>query len=77
LGARTGCSLAAKTVAGFYSLIETAKLCGVEPGKYLTAVLRVITDYEDGEDMDQLLPDAYAWRVNGGHDLPALEKQNS
>lgn len=66
----------AQWAAGFYSLIETAKLCGVEPGKYLTEVLRVIADYEDGEDMDQLLPDAYAWRVNEGHDLPALEKQN-
>ena len=66
----------AQWAAGFYSLIETAKLCGVEPGLYLSDVLRVIADYEDGEDMDQLLPDAYAWRINAGHDLTALEYQN-
>jgi len=67
----------AQWAAGFYSLIETAKLCGVEPGKYLAEVLRVIADYEDGEDMDHLLPDAYAWRINAGNDLPTLENQNS
>ena len=67
----------AQWAAGFYSLIETAKLCGVEPGKYLAEVLRVIADYEDGDDMDQLLPDAFAWRINVGNDLPSLESQNS
>ncbi len=62
--------------AGFYSLIESAKLWGVEPGKYLSEVLRVIGDYEDGEEMDQLLPDAYAWRINEGANMPPLITEN-
>ena len=36
----------AKWIAGFYSLIETCKLHGVEPGRYLTEVLRYIVDYD-------------------------------
>ena len=49
----------AKWIAGFYSLIETCKLHGVEPGRYLTEVLRYIVDY-DKEDLETLLPDAFA-----------------
>ena len=49
----------AKWIAGFYSLIETCKLHGVEPGRYLTEVLRLIVDY-DKEDLETLLPDAFA-----------------
>lgn len=61
----------AQWAAGFYSLIETAKLHGVDPGNYLTEVLRFIVDC-DGDDMMQLLPNAYAWRINNGNDLPPL-----
>ena len=67
----------AQWAAGFYSLIETAKLCGVDPGKYLTEVIGVIADYEDGNDLDQLLPEAYAWRINGGNNLPPLALEKS
>ena len=49
----------AKWAAGFYSLIETAKLHGVEPGEYLTEVLRHIAAHGDGEDLESLLPDRY------------------
>ena len=49
----------ARWAAGFYSLIETAKLHGVEPGEYLTEVLRHIAAHADGEDLESLLPDRY------------------
>lgn len=49
----------AKWIAGFYSLIETCKLHGIEPGRYLTEVLRLIVDY-DKKDLETLLPDAFA-----------------
>jgi transposase len=49
----------AKWIAGFYSLVETCKLHGVEPGGYLTEVLRLIVDY-DKENLETLLPDAFA-----------------
>lgn len=54
-----GSESGAKWIAGFYSLIETCKLHGVEAGKYLTEVLRYIVDY-DKEDLETLLPDAFA-----------------
>jgi len=53
----------AKWIAGFYSLVETCKLNGVEPGKYLTEVLRLIVDY-DKEDLESLLPDAFALKYS-------------
>lgn len=51
----------AKWIAGFYSLIETCKLHGVEPGRYLTEVLRHIVDYE-GTELETLLPEAFAFK---------------
>lgn len=52
----------AQWAASFYSLIETAKLHGVDPAAYLTKVIYYLADYE-GEDMTTLLPDAYAAHV--------------
>jgi transposase len=57
----SGSEKGAEFSAGFYSLIETCKLHGVNPAHYLTEVLRYLADY-DGEDMSTLLPDAYALR---------------
>ena len=51
--------------AGFYSLIETCKLHGVNPAEYLSKVFIYLADYED-EDMAgwaTLLPDAYAMKL--------------
>ncbi len=47
--------------AKFYSLIETCKLQGIDPAHYLTHVLKYLPDYE-GEDLESLLPDAYAMK---------------
>jgi transposase len=44
--------------ATLYSLLGTAKLNGLNPGKYLTHVLSVIADYKLNK-VDELLP----WNV--------------
>jgi transposase len=53
----------AEWIAGFYSLIETCKLHRVEPGWYLTEVLRHIVDYE-GTELETLLPEVFALKYS-------------
>ena len=45
--------------ANLYSLIETAKACGVEPYAYLKMVFARLPAAKNSEDIEQLLP----WRV--------------
>ena len=42
--------------ATFYSLIETAKINGVEPGKYLSFLLNKLADIDSNTDFEQLMP---------------------
>ncbi len=50
---------AAKAAAIAYTLIETAKLNGVDPQAWLTDVLRRIADHEINR-LDELMPWRYA-----------------
>ncbi len=45
--------------ANLYSLIETAKACGVEPYAYLKEVFTQLPSVKSVEDIEQLLP----WNV--------------
>jgi hypothetical protein len=52
------------------TLIQTAKLNGVEPVAWLTDVLeRVVSGKTKAHELHSLLP--WNWRANGGADLPA------
>jgi hypothetical protein len=50
----------AKASANLYSLIETAKLNGLEPYRYLLHVFKELPKAQSLDDIEQLLP----WRVD-------------
>jgi hypothetical protein len=51
------------------SLIETCKLCGVEPQAYLTDVLTKLVDLWPASRLDELMP--WAWAAERGRSLAA------
>ncbi len=46
----------AKASANLYSLVETAKACGLEPCGYLKTVFTYLPRAESVEDIEKLLP---------------------
>jgi len=50
----------AKASANLYSLVETAKLNGLEPYRYLHHVFKELPKAQSLEDIEQLLP----WQVD-------------
>ena len=53
----------AKASANLYSLIETAKLNGLEPYRYLLHVFKELPKAQTLEDIERLLP----WQVDREH----------
>ena len=51
------------------SLIETCKLCGVEPQAYLTDVLTKLVNLWPASRLDELMP--WAWAAERGRSLAA------
>jgi transposase len=55
-----GSEAGAEWLSGFYSLIETCKLQGVEPAEYLSSVLQIIAERNAaGDSLEDLLPDEW------------------
>lgn len=50
----------AKASANLYSIIETAKACGVEPYPYLRLIFARLPQARTADDYEALLP----WRLN-------------
>ncbi len=65
-----GHDLGAENWAAIASLIETCKLCGINPNAYLTNVLTRIVTKRDGDPLDDLLP--HKW-VNTSDDGDMFE----
>jgi len=65
-----GHDLGAENWAAIASLIETCKLCGINPNAYLTNVLTRIVTKRDGDPLDDLLP--HKW-VNTNSDGDMFE----
>jgi len=61
-----GHDLGAENWAAIASLIETCKLCGINPNAYLTDVLTRIVTKRDGDPLDDLLPHKWVSISNDG-----------